>query len=383
MAFAPLPSVAAADVATDQPAPPPALPALAPWPSRLPGGRGRGRGNQPGQHAIRAASGWRLLALAAGVGLIWASLPESSLAAEPGARGLPSSALAPTAALSSLTACLILPSRSADVGSPMAGIVEAVEVERGDSVARGAILIRLQADVERARATVARTRADSEAELRGALAALDLARQRLDRSKALHSDQFLSSQAVDQAEAEHRLAVEKVSQARDSLRVSMGESGVSSAQMAQRLIRAPFAGIVTERFAQPGERFEEKPLLRIAAIDELKAEVVAPSVHFGRIQVGQKASIQPDLPGQPARVAEVTQIDQVLDPASNTFRIRLSLPNPDRSLPAGLRCRVDFAATAEPAGQARPGPLADLSGPAPSKPARPGSGPGGARPGRE
>lgn len=247
---------------------------------------------------------------------------------------------------SALAACLILPSQAADLGSPQAGIIDDVLVERGDAVARGAVLVRMRADLERARASVALTRADSEAELRGAIAAEDLARQRLERSRTLLADRFIAQQAVDQAEAEFRLASEKVAQAREANRVWVGESGVSRAQMAQRVIRAPFAGIITERYAEPGERFEEKPLLRLAAVDELRVEVVAPSRLFGRFRLGQTLDISPDLPGQPARAARVTQIDQVLDPASNTFRLNLALANPGRHLPAGLRCRAHLPAVA-------------------------------------
>lgn len=239
-----------------------------------------------------------------------------------------------------LDACLILPSRTADIGTPLAGVIDTVEVERGDAVSQGAILVRLHADPERAQLDVARRRAQSRAELRAAEAAEELARQGLERSRALRAEQFLSSQAVDQAEAEYRLAREKVAQAREALAVSVGESGVTSARVAQRVIRAPFDGIVVERYAQPGERFEEKPLLRLAAIDELRIEIVAPSQLFGRLQVGDALMIRPDLPDQPERPARIVQIDQVLDPASNTFRVRLTLPNPNRDLPAGLRCRA-------------------------------------------
>lgn len=293
------------------------------------------------------------LALSSVVGSPGAAQPVPSPAGA--APGPAAGAASVAGAASRLAACLILPSHTANIGSPLAGVVESVEVERGDPVARGDVLVRLRADIERAQATVSRTRAESEAELRGAVAAQDLALQRLDRSRALLGDRFLSQQAVDQAEAEYRLAVEKVSQARDALKVSAGESGVSRAQMAQRLIRAPFAGVITERFAQPGERYEEKPLLRIAAIDELKVEVVAPSQLFGQIRVGQTAQIEPDLPGQTGREARVVQIDQVLDPASNTFRIRLALDNHDRRLPAGLRCRADFeSALAAPRASSAP-----------------------------
>ena len=260
--------------------------------------------------------------------------------------GLPAIAASPPA----LDACLILPTRTADIGTPLAGVIDAVEVERGDAVDQGAILVRLRADPERAQLDVARRRAQSRAELRAAEAAEELARQGLERSRALRADRFLSGQAVDQAEAEYRLAHEKVAQARDALSVSHGESGVTSARVAQRVIRAPFKGIVIERFAQPGERFEEKPLLQLARIDELRIEIIAPSGLFGRLQVGDALMIRPLLPGQRERPARIVQIDQVLDPASNTFRIRLTLPNHDHDLPAGLRCqaRLDDARAGEP-----------------------------------
>ncbi len=42
------------------------------------------------------------------------------------------------------------------------------------------------------------------------------------------------------------------------------------------------------------------------------------------------------------REAEVGVVDKVVDAASGTFGVRLELPNPDTSLPAGLKCRVRF-----------------------------------------
>jgi hypothetical protein len=41
-------------------------------------------------------------------------------------------------------------------------------------------------------------------------------------------------------------------------------------------------------------------------------------------------------------VATVSHVDRVLDAASNSFRVRLSLPNPNYRLPAGLRCKADL-----------------------------------------
>lgn len=54
-----------------------------------------------------------------------------------------------------------------------------------------------------------------------------------------------------------------------------------------------------------------------------------------------------------ASAATVTVVDRVIDAAIGTFGVRLSLPNPDYRLPAGLRCQVRFLPGRAPA-QGRP-----------------------------
>ncbi|KQP17600.1 efflux RND transporter periplasmic adaptor subunit [Pseudorhodoferax sp. Leaf267] len=239
-------------------------------------------------------------------------------------------------------ACLILPSQVADVGSAVIGVVETLEVERGDAVRKGQILARLRSDVERANADLVRSRAQSEAELRGAEAGRELAQLRLDRARSLKEENFVSTQAVEQAHAEYKVANERLAQARDALRTAARELVVSSAQTDQRVLRAPFDGVIVERYANLGERFEDKPLVKIAAIAHLRVEVVAPTTLFGQLRQGQQVQVVPELAGTTPRSARIAQIDQVLDPASNTFRLRLDLPNADHALPAGLRCKVDL-----------------------------------------
>jgi multidrug efflux pump subunit AcrA (membrane-fusion protein) len=40
--------------------------------------------------------------------------------------------------------------------------------------------------------------------------------------------------------------------------------------------------------------------------------------------------------------ARVEIVDRVVDAASGTFGVRMTLPNPDRKIPAGLKCRARF-----------------------------------------
>jgi multidrug efflux pump subunit AcrA (membrane-fusion protein) len=118
-----------------------------------------------------------------------------------------------------------------------------------------------------------------------------------------------------------------------------------------RTVRSPVNGVIVERYMAVGERIEEKPMVRVAVVDPLRVQVVAPSALYGRIAVNATASITPELPNAAPVSAKVILIDKVLDAASNTFRVTLRLPNPGNALPAGLRCRADFGleAPAKPA----------------------------------
>lgn len=239
-------------------------------------------------------------------------------------------------------ACLIEPQRVAEIGSPVIGVVESLMVERGDRVTKGQAIAVLRADVERAAVGVAQSRAEAEAEEQAASAAAAHARQRLVRAKDLHRQNFISDNALDQAQVESDLADRKLAQMREQRRVSVRERDLASTQLAQRTIRSPFDGVVAERYVSPGERVETKPLLRIAQIDPLKVLVVVPAALYGRVAVGAGVAVTPQLPNAAALRGRVTLVDALIDAPSNTFRIQLELPNPERSVPAGLRCSADL-----------------------------------------
>ena len=95
--------------------------------------------------------------------------------------------------------------------------------------------------------------------------------------------------------------------------------------------------------AATGESIENRPLLKIASIDPLNVEIIAPVALFGKIKEGMKAIVKPEEPIGGKHTAKVVIVDLVLDAASGTFGIRLQLPNRKYKLPAGLRCQVDFS----------------------------------------
>ncbi|MEO8411375.1 MAG: efflux RND transporter periplasmic adaptor subunit, partial [Propionivibrio sp.] len=238
--------------------------------------------------------------------------------------------------------CVIEPDRVADIGSQVVGLVARLLVARGDRVLADQPLVVLRAEVERANVGVADSRARVDAEVQAARASLLLAEQKMRRAESLAAVKFVSTQAVEQAAAELEVARQKVVQTRAQQRIAVDERRLAEAQLALRTVRSPFDGVVVERFIDVGERVEEKPLLRVAVTDPLRVELMVPSAKYGFVSVGDQLRVRPELPGVEPVLATVIQVDSVFDAASNSFLVRLTLPNPHNRLPAGLRCKVDF-----------------------------------------
>ena len=264
----------------------------------------------------------------------------AALAGSPLALAVPAGA----AAAAKPMGCLIEPDQIAEVGSQVIGLVEHVHVDRGAQVKAGQPLLKLRTDVEQANVNAAQTRAHIDADIKAAAASLDLAQQKVRRAEALVAQGFVSDQAAEQARGEAEVAIQKLRQVRGQQRISEQEQQIADAQLQLRTVRSPFAGVVVERYVNTGERVEDRPLMRIAVIDPLRVELMVPTGRYGQVATGDKIMIRPELPGAEAVIATVSHIDQVLDAASNSFRVRLRLPNPQHRLPAGLRCKADFAA---------------------------------------
>ena len=250
----------------------------------------------------------------------------------------------------SAVGCLIEAQFTAEVGTPASGLVETVSTDRGQVVRKGQLIATLASDVEKATVVAARTKAESEGEINAGIASRDLAKTKLKRMHLLMQQGFASQLEIDQAKSEYEVADQRIAQARESQAIARRELVVAEEQLKQRMLRSPIDGVVVERMVHPGERVDGKPLFKIAALHPLKVEIIVPVTQYGVIREGMALGIRPELPNGQEIMAQVTQVDKIIDPASGTFRARLNLPNPNRELPAGVRCKANFdrIAAAEP-----------------------------------
>jgi len=211
--------------------------------------------------------------------------------------------------------CMVEPHIVASLGSPVEGTLSEVLVDRGALVSKGQVVARLHSKVE-------------EATVNLKAAQEDFGKRKVERNEELYKKQLISANEKDELETQTRIAGLELQQQQRVLE--------------QRTIRSPFNGVVVERLLSPGERVGDGKILKLAQIDPLNVEVIAPVEMFGRVKTGTVGEVQfqPLLPG--TFKATVVVVDRLVDAASGTFGVRLNLPNPAGRVPAGIKCSVRF-----------------------------------------
>jgi membrane fusion protein, multidrug efflux system len=212
--------------------------------------------------------------------------------------------------------CLVEPHLVTSLGSPVEGTLSEVLVDRGAFVTKGQVVARLNSMVEAA--TVKLKSAQEE-----------FGKRKVERNEELYRKQLISINEKDELETQTRIAGLELKQQQEVL--------------ALRTIVSPLNGVVVERFLGPGERVGNEKILKIAQIDPLNVEVVAPMELFGAVRIGMSGEVRflPLLPG--SFKARVVVVDKVIDAASGTFGVRLELANPGNRIPAGIKCKVRFS----------------------------------------
>jgi len=246
---------------------------------------------------------------------------QAPVPAAPGPAASPAPAPTPSASRASRAdgalECLVEPSMVVNMGSSVDGVLEQVLVDRGAHVRKGQVVARLQSGVEAAAVKLSQAR-------------VEFGRRKVERNESLYEKQLISAQDRDELVTEVKLREEELKKDQETLRL--------------RTIVSPIDGVVVERRLSPGDfiRTDKSMVMRIAQINPLHIEVVAPASIFGSVKVGMtgRVSLEPFVQG--SYQAKVVVVDKVIDAASGTLGVRLQLPNPDNKIPAGIKCSVVF-----------------------------------------
>jgi RND family efflux transporter MFP subunit len=238
--------------------------------------------------------------------------------------------------------CVIDPSETVKLGSPLTGVLSDVMVKRGDTVTRGQPIATLESTIEAATVKLNRFRAESTEkidtqEVRLKLAQSKVQRYTQQRGLAISQDSF------EQAQADEALAEQNLAGFKQDRQLAELELERSQAALDERTIRATIDGIVTEKKLSAGEFVnQEGYIVQLARLDPLFVEVYLPVVYYKEVHLGMQVNVRPAPPVDETFSATVSVVDHVFDPASGTFGVRLTLPNPNNALPGGQRCKITF-----------------------------------------
>lgn len=218
--------------------------------------------------------------------------------------------------------------RQADLSAQTSGRVTLVAVDVNDRVTEGQVLMRLTAVEQQAGANTAR------AQLRAAEAGAVEAEANYARYQALGSKQFVSRLQLDQARAARDAAVA----GRDAARAQLAQAGQ---QAEYTVVRAPFAGIVSARRAEPGESIAPgQMLMSVYAPDALRIEVQVPQSEAVAIRAVNKARVVLG-DGRTVDAAELT-VFPAADPATHSVGVRVVLPDLENAPQPGVTAKVLF-----------------------------------------
>ena len=235
------------------------------------------------------------------------------------------------------------PGEQIDLSFPEAGIISVIDIKEGDTVKASQRLAQLDCGVLEAQLEIAQMRAESTAAVQSASATLDMRKERLAQLERLAANDRANSDELSRARAENAIALADLQLAREATLEFTLEAKQIQAQIEQRTLRAPFEGIVSRIHHDPGASVssQDGPIVSLVQLSELDLVVYIDHRRLEGLAVGRAIDVEAlDRPVK--AVGKIAFISPVVDPASGTARLRLTLPNGDGAHRSGVKYRIDL-----------------------------------------
>lgn len=239
--------------------------------------------------------------------------------------------------------CMVKPEMYVELSSPVDGVLESLIVDKGARIKKGQALAQMEASIEIAKVKLAELEAASLSEIKNRQIQLKFAKRNERRVAGLHKKNSVSQIEKDKAETEVALARVELKKATEKRKIANLNLELAQARLELKTIKSPIDGIVIEQFAMIGESVMDRAIMKLAQIDPLRVELIAPTEYFGLIEKGMEVEIRPERPSNKTFKAKVTIVDQLIDPASGSFTVRMALPNPGEQLVGGVNCLASFS----------------------------------------
>ncbi|MBK1701982.1 efflux RND transporter periplasmic adaptor subunit [Thiococcus pfennigii] len=242
--------------------------------------------------------------------------------------------------------------RQATVSSKISGKLAEVLIEEGERVAAGDVLARLDDADAKAQVALRQARvAAARAQLGQIEAQLEQARRAERRQEGLDARRLTSEEALDLARTQVRTLEAQLAASRSQVQVAEAELAVAQVDYDNTIVRAPFAGVVVAKAAQPGEivspvsaggGFTRTGIGTIVDMASLEIEVDVNEAFIDRVAPGQPVVATLDAYPDWRIPAEVIAIIPTAERAKATIRVRIAILVEDPRLVPEMGVRVSF-----------------------------------------
>jgi RND family efflux transporter MFP subunit len=319
----------------------------------------------PAQERSRWVAGGIIAILVMGALVIayrWsqASGPVQSVAAAvPAAAPVPTARAAADASVLDATGYVVA-RRYSTVSAKVTGKVAELHLEEGMRVEAGQLLARLDDSIPRAALALAQSQADAaRAGLEETAVHIRQAQLDLDRIASLATRNLMSKADLDRAQLSLEALRARLERARSDTVVAERSAAVQRLLLSDMEIRAPFAGVVVAKAAQPGEMispisagggYTRTGICTIVDMTSLEVEVDVNEAYINRVSARQPVSVALNAyPGEPIR-AEVIAIIPTADRNKATVRVRIALLDANAHVLPDMGVKVAFLNDAAEAG---------------------------------
>ncbi len=165
----------------------------------------------------------------------------------------------------------------------------------------------------------------------------------LERARAILGERELALNRLKRLEKRKLAATDELDKARLEVQQARASVTVIQARINDRIIRAPFAGVVGLRNISVGALVETGDL--ITTLDDtssIKLDFSVPAIYLPGLNPGMQIEARATTVGSQRQSGEVRSIDSRVDPVSRSIKIRAILPNPDGAIVPGLLMQVDL-----------------------------------------
>ena len=254
--------------------------------------------------------------------------------------------------------------RQATVSSKVTGKVVEVFVEEGMRVEKDQVVATLDDTTQQAQLSLAQAQAQSSrATLAEVEALLRNARLERDRLRDLAERNLTSAASIDLAEATFDQLAARLATGRENVKVAERNVGLAEDSLSNMTIKAPFAGMVVSKNAQPGEMispisagggFTRTGICTIIDTDSLEIEVDVNEAYIQRVTAGQRVSAVLDAYPDWRIPAEVIAIVPTADRQKATVRVRIGFLERDERVLRDMGVKVAFLGSEAPVDTTQP-----------------------------